>query len=149
MSQFKPVLAYPNRASAYFLGRIAIQKKILAQVHAVLPEKLADRVPACVVAKRKLLIYTESAAWASKIRFYSRAIQNAVNDKTDASIDMIQIRLLMPLQTASSSQQKPVRIPSAKIIDALQHSAADRPLDRLSDALLNLGTTLKRLSGRN
>ena len=148
MSQFKPVLAYPNRASSYFLGRIASQKKILAEIRAVLPEKLADQAQACVLEKRKLLIYVNSAAWASKLRFYSRAIMTAVNGKTDATVDMIQIRLLMPQQANDWPNNKVTKIPSAETIELLHSSADHTPSDRLAQALLNLSATLKRLSGK-
>ncbi len=147
MSQLKPVLAYPNRASSYFLGRIASQNKILAQIRAVLPENLANQAQACVIEKRKLLIYVNSAAWASRLRFYSRAILTAVNDKTDAAPDTIQIRLLMPRQTDAWATSAPVKIPSEETIELLHSSAIHTPSERLAEALLNLSTTLKRLSG--
>jgi len=149
MSQFKPVLAYPNRASSYFLGRIAIQKKILAEIRAVLPEKLAAQTQACVVEKRKLLIYVNSAVWASKLRFYSRTILTAVNGKTDATVDLVQIRLLMPRQEHHCSEHKATKIPSAETIELLHSSAVHAPSERLAEALQNLSVTLKRLSGQN
>lgn len=62
---FKAALSFPNRTIAYFYSQIEQQKQVLQRVHDVLPATIAHHVIHCVVNGKKLLVYTDTAAWAS------------------------------------------------------------------------------------
>jgi hypothetical protein len=75
-SVFKSALDFDGRQMAVCLAMIAEQNKLLAIVKTALPIEIAKSVNHCVRSKHRLLLYTESASWASQLRFYHQAILN-------------------------------------------------------------------------
>ncbi len=143
---FKPALSFPNRTFAYLYSQIEQQKQALQKIHEVLPAALGQHALHCVVHGKKLLVYTDTAAWASQLRFYNRAILAAIAPVTRESVSIMQIKINMgAIEAAPRAPRKP-NIPSAEQIELIHsHSltVADEPLKL---ALLKLSTTLKKLS---
>jgi len=143
---FKPALSFPNRTFAYLYSQVEQQKQVLQKIHGVLPATLAQHALHCVVHGKKLLVYTDTAAWASQLRFYNRAILAAIAPVTREPVSIMQIKIKMGAdQTEPPPSRKP-NIPSAEKIGLIHsHSltVADGPLKL---ALLKLSITLKKLS---
>lgn len=160
LTSFKAALSFPNRTIAHIYNQIKQQELILQRIHEVLPETIAEHALHCVVNGKKLLLYTETAAWASQLRFYSSMILAAIAPVTRESISIVQIKVRGEssltgrkrkilegegtLQTTSFGR-KP-NIPSAEKI-AFIHDYSLNVADRqLKQALLRLSSTLEKLS---
>lgn len=141
---FKNALNFSNRTTVQFQLTIEKHQKILQIIRSSLPDSLANQAKDCVVKDTKLLIFTDSAAWASQLRFYSQAIRTAVNSKCSENIDNIQLKVLDP--ETSINQSKPsLNIPSLENIELIRSNQLDAPDSKLKRALLNLSQTLKKL----
>jgi hypothetical protein len=92
LSSFKRSLSFQNRTMAFFYSQIEQQQRILQRIKAVLPEVLAKQVRHCLIRDKKLLIYTDSAAWASQLRFYKSTILASTVTLTKAPVEILQIK---------------------------------------------------------
>ena len=145
-TSFKAALSFQNRTIANFYSVVEQQKLLLQRIHAVLPEAIAKHALHCVVHGKKLLIYTNNAAWASQLRFYNKAILAAIAQATSESISIMQIKIMIePLQVAALSSRKPIT-PSAEKIALLHNFSLTIQDEQLRLALLKLSETLAKLS---
>ena len=92
-TSFKAALSFPNRTIAHFYSQIEQQKQVLQRIHEVLPATIAQHALHCVVNGKKLLVYTDTAAWASQLRFYNSAILAAIAPVTRESVSIMQIKV--------------------------------------------------------
>lgn len=93
---FKPILEFHNRTIDKLVTRIEQQQDLLSMVCEVLPEELAKNVSCCVIHNTTLLVYTNTAVWASKLRFYQAAILKVITPVIEKPVTRIQIRLIKP-----------------------------------------------------
>jgi hypothetical protein len=94
-----------------------------------------------------LLLYTESASWASQLRFYHQAILNKLAETEYKNIQGLQVKI-QP-KTIEQKTGRLLLIPSAKNIRMIQEQVKDQEQDVLSQALLRLSNTLeKRLKAK-
>jgi hypothetical protein len=155
---FKAALSFPNGTIAYYCSQIERQKQVLQHIHAVLPKSIAEHALHCVVNGKKLLIYTDTAAWASQLRFYNRAILDAIAPITRESVSIMQIKVRAETLPAGRKQEagdedfqtmppgrKP-NIPSAEKIAFIHSHSLTVSDERLKAALLRLSATLEKLS---
>ncbi|MGZ4981909.1 MAG: DciA family protein [Methylobacter sp.] len=155
LTSFKAALSFPNGTIAYYCSQIEQQKQVLQRIHEVLPIAIAEHALHCVVNGRKLLIYTDTAAWASQLRFYNRVILAAIAPVTRESVSIMQIKIRMepPLTErkqgvgASLPSRKP-NIPSAEKIEFIHNHSLTVSDEQLKQALLRLSATLEKLSKR-
>jgi hypothetical protein len=155
---FKAALSFPNGTIAYYCSQIERQKQVLQRIHAVLPLSIAEHALHCVVNGKKLLLYTDTAAWASQLRFYNRAILDAIAPLTRESVSIMQIRVRAETSPAERKREagdeafqtmppgrKP-NIPSAEKIAFIHSHSLTVSDERLKAALLRLSATLEKLS---
>lgn len=145
---FKQALSHPNRSLANLYAQIEQQKKLLLTIRKALPSMLATYARHCVINQNKLVIYTDSAAWASQLRFYSRAILKAIEPTTRHRIELLQVRISEPIDSQPKSRKRAARIPSADKIAMISSTGFDDSDDPLNQALFKLRATLERLSGQ-
>ncbi|MGZ5075597.1 MAG: DciA family protein [Methylobacter sp.] len=146
-TSFKAALSFPNRTIAHFYSRIEQQKQVLQCIHEVLPATIAAHALHCVIKGKKLLVYTDTAAWASQLRFYNSAILAAIAPLTREPVSMMQIKVRVETVQTLSSGRKP-NIPSAEKIELIHNHSLTVPDEQLKRALLRLSTTLAKLSKR-
>ncbi len=144
---FKLSLACENRTIAYFYSQLEQQKKLLHHLQAVLPEALAAQVRHCLVKDHKLLVYTDSAVWASQLRFYNKIILASVAPLSKQSVDTLQIKIMESL-TGGGRPSRKANIPSASTIAVIRTSGLTVSDNQLKQAMLKLSATLERLSGK-
>jgi hypothetical protein len=153
---FKAALSFPNGTIAYYCSQIERQKQVLQRIHAVLPKSIAEHALHCVVNGKKLLIYTDTAAWASQLRFYNRAILEAIAPVTREPVSIMQIKVRAEISPAGHKAEdrafqamppgrKP-NIPSAEKIAFIHSHSLTVSDERLKSALLRLSATLEKLS---
>ncbi len=143
---FKAALSFPNRTIAHFYSQIEQQKQVLQRIHAVLPITLAEHALHCVINGKKLLIYTDTAAWASQLRFYNSAILAAIAPVTRESISIMQIKVRMEMLTKISLPGRTPIIPSAEKIAFIHNHSLTVSDEQLKLALQRLSATLAKRS---
>ena len=145
---FKVSLSFQNRTMAYFYSQIEQQQQLLQRIQAVLPEALAKQARHCLIRDKKLLIYTDSAAWASQLRFYKSAILAAIVPLTRTPVELMQIKIIAGQTGLVLGSKRMAKIPSAEKIEVIRNHSLTVPDNQLRLALLRLSTTLERLSGK-
>lgn len=143
---FKAALSYPNRTIAYFYSQIEQQKLVLQRIHEVLPAVIAKHALHCVINGKKLLIYTDTAAWASQLRFYNSAILAAIATVTRESVTLMQIKVRTETSPATSKPARKPIIPTAEKIALIHEQSLTVSDEQLKQSLLKLSATLKKLS---
>lgn len=143
---FKTALSFPNRTIAHFYSQIEQQKQVLERILTTLPAVLAEHVLHCVTNDKKLLIYTDTAAWASQLRFYNSTILAAIAPVTRESVSIMQIKVIADLAATNAQPSRKPIIPSAEKIEMIRSHSLIASDDQLKLALLKLSATLTRLS---
>lgn len=146
-SSFKPMLSSSNKVLGKFANQLEKQAQLLALVKSVLPTDLVNYAQYCVISDQKILVYTDSAVWASQLRFYTRAMFELIKSQTTAvkDIEQVQIRIL-----PSISNQKPdpnqAIVPSIQTTREIRKAIPGDPEDSLYQALSHLCSTLENLT---
>jgi hypothetical protein len=140
----KPILHYPNRTIAQLSLQISQQLAILARIRAVLPKELEGHVLHCVYNNKKLLVYTDSANWASQLRFHSKTMLAACGQSISASV--LQVKIIGAM--AITSPKRKALIPPQAVADEIHSQGLITSDPQLKQALNKLGTTLTRLQAR-
>jgi hypothetical protein len=134
-----------NRPLAICLEKIAHQQQLLQSVRQVLPTHIAEHALHCVMSGARLLIYTNSAVWASQIRFYQEDILNKLQAAAQLKITRIQVKVMQAVNEARSN--RPTRLPSHSTAYAMLKQIDENSQDELDLAMANLAQTLlKRLN---
>ncbi|MCX7067743.1 MAG: DciA family protein [Methylococcales bacterium] len=141
----KTPLSYQNQTMAYFHGQIGQQKRLLQAIQKLLPFDLANHVHCCLIKDKKLLLYTDSAAWASQLRFYNGVILAA----NELLVDVVQIKVMTQEAGFVTQSECKARLPSSEKIAELQKDSLNIADEPLKAALLKLSATLARLSNKN
>jgi hypothetical protein len=143
---FKTALDFDNKQLNLCLAQITAQQALLAIVRTALPADIALHAVHCVASGSQLLLYCDSASWASQIRFFNRAILDKLHGAGHPYIVRLQVRIVPPMAEPIRRKRTP-RLPSADNVGliAQQFNSADEQ-DVLATALTRLGATLaKRL----
>ncbi len=134
---------------AYFYSQIEQHQLIARRIQAVLPDALAKQVRHCLIRDKKLLVYTDSAAWASQLRFYNCAMLAAIEPLTRASVEIMQIKIIGGQTGLVLGPKRKAKLPSVEKIENIRNDSLAVSDDQLRLALLKLSSTLERLSGRS
>jgi hypothetical protein len=143
---FKLAHSFQNRALDVFQIRLAQQQSLLRAIRGRLPRPLADHVLHCVVNGNKLLLYTDSAAWASQLRFLKQEILQSARDAYGGTLDKLQIRLLADQMSGHPRPGRKANLPSSEKIAMIGDQAKDSGDDPLRQALRRLSATLAKLA---
>ena len=133
---------------AYFYSQIEQQRRILQRIQAVLPEALAKQARHCLIRDKKLLIYTDSAAWASQLRFYNSAILAAIVPLTRTPVEILQIKIIAGQTGFIQGPKRKAKLPSVEKIENIRNHSLTVSDNQLRSALLKLSATLERLSAK-
>lgn len=133
--------SFQSQIPRHLWQQLALQKKILHEVRALLPDTLAKQVCHCLISDDKLLIYTDSAVWATQLRFYQTKIQAAFQ----TLVSSVHIRLTSDVNVMPATEHK-AKLPSLETIKDLEQDSLAIEDETLRQALLHLSETLARLS---
>jgi len=143
---YRPALSFQNQITSHLRHQILQQKRILQAVQMVLPEQLAKQVKHCLIKEQKLLVYTDSAVWASQLRFYNSMMLVATASLNNETVTTVLIRIItQPVGFVAQSERK-AKLPSPEKIAEFQKDSLNIDDESLRLALLKLGATLERLS---
>jgi len=142
---FETPLAYQNSTINSLLNQLEYQKNILRNIRTVLPKPLAQHAMHGLIKDHCLIIYTDSAVWATQLRFYQQTLLNDLTIAHARPLKALKIKLISEPTgvTGNSLTNKPL-MPSIEAIESMQidiMTISDEPL-RL--ALTKLNTTLKK-----
>jgi len=143
---FKASLSFQNHTMAYFYSQIEQQQRILQRIRAVLPEALAKQARHCLIRDKKLLIYTDSAVWASQLRFHNSVILAAIMPLTRTPVEILQIKIMTVQTGIIFGTRRKAKIPSVEKIEYIRSHSLAFSDNQLQLALLKLSSTLERLS---
>jgi hypothetical protein len=97
------------------IGRVASQARALEELARItrnaVPEPMQSHVLACAVRDRTLIVFTDTAAWGSQIRFIQTAILDALADTTGHRLKDIRFKIQ---QTATEQPVDPGSQPTVK-----------------------------------
>ena len=141
---FKSALDFDGRPMAMCLEKLAEQKRFLRVVQTTLPEQIAEHAMHCVISDTRLIIYTDSAVWASQIRFFQEVILNKIQGAGQRKITNMQIKVLPPV--GPLNRARGVRVPASETVQALLGQVNDKSSDALDIALSKLAKTLSKRS---
>lgn len=139
---FKPAMDFNGRPLAVCLEKIAEQKQLLNRVQNSLPADIAEHAVHCVLSNTRLLVYTDSAVWASQIRFFNQLILNDMRAGGHQNILSVQVKIILSAKHGSS--KRIVRLPSAETVAGIFGQIDDESGDALDLALAKLGRTLRK-----
>lgn len=145
---FKPALLFPNNALAYVYSQIELQKRLLRPVREALPATLSTHVVHCIIKKKELIIFTDTAAWASQLRFYHNTMLASIAPLTKESVNLLQVKVMTSLPGIELRQASAPIIPSAEKIKLIRSTGTMASDEHLKQALIKLSATLQRLSDK-
>jgi hypothetical protein len=140
---FRSATAFPNRTLAHLHNQIQQQKLVLQRVHKILPTAIAKHVQHCVINGKKLLVYTDSASWATQLRFYNSAILTSIAPVTKGTVSIMQIKIRSEVLRATVKTRKP-NIPSAEQIQHIHKQSLVIEDGQLKLALLRLSAAMEK-----
>ena len=141
----KPVLAHFNNGIAHLCLKIKQQLTLLEQIKSALPRELAVHALHCVINNKKLLVYTDSAVWASQLRFHEKAIQSAIKSLHPETGLSLQVKILDNPATSSSKTNRRSIIPSIAVAHEILNQSLTIKDPLLKQSLEQLSKTLVRL----
>lgn len=138
---FKKSLSFDNQIIANIKSNIATSERMLRQIKSNLANDLSSHIIACVVKNKSLIIYTKSATWATKLRFYSQHLLRATNTQSLPSINKIIVKISLENRNYARKKRLPIK-PTLKSIETVL-SVADATDGILQESLIRLFKTLK------
>ena len=130
-----------------FLKSLNAESKRLSElleiVRSHLPEPLAGHCLAVSGSKNSLILYTESSAWASRLRFISRQLQTNLHS-AGLSVEKISIRVSIK-RTQRTPKHEKIRQLTPKNAELLQQLANDMPDDQLKASLQRLSRHVRKI----
>jgi hypothetical protein len=94
--QPNPVVSYIREGSPLhnLLTRNRGNKQLLDRIRDLLPEQIREHCTAATIENRRVILYAESSAWASRLRFLSRDLARQLNQNNIAA-DRINVRVFL------------------------------------------------------
>ena len=138
---FKRSLSYDNRILARILANVEKSRHLLTLTQISLPDNISPHVVGCVIEQSILIVYVESAAWATKLRFHGKSLLRKIKKFDLPIIDKIIVRITTAASKYKAQHRLPNR-PANTSITAIQHSAQSTDGD-LQKSLIKLSETLQ------
>lgn len=143
-SYFKAAGDYSFPKLDAYLTTIKQQQNLLKLLKSVLPTPLESHALYAVTGLNKVLLYTDSAVWATQLRFFFPSMLEKLHHAGFARIDSVQVRLL-DCGVDKTVRRKP-RLPNRGNIHLVRQTASQQQDKRLTAALLKLSKTLEKRS---
>ncbi len=127
--------------------QVVRQLALLGEVKSVLPENVENHALHCVVSKKTLLVYTDSANWAMQLRFHGEAMLAAANTDANLKLTAVKVKILPAYEQREQKRKRNLPSPDTVKLIAANSQAAQDP--QLKAALVKLSSTLTRLQQEN
>ncbi|GAB4254636.1 MAG: hypothetical protein Kow0065_01910 [Methylomicrobium sp.] len=141
------ILIYRYRTFGKIAAQMEQQLHLLRIIKASLPRSLADHTVHCLIDNTKLIVYADSANWASQLRFHRTTMLKAIEKSANHSITTLQFRIAEPIIQKTDRRSRQAKIPNHDSLSHLRNSInSTANHDPLAASLLKLTETLERLS---
>ena len=138
------ILSRPGKIHSSIIDPLKAQNRLLIDVKKAVPPFLREHCVACVVKENNLILFTDSPAWASRLRFHGASIIDELNQPLRSNtITKVKLRVLIPPTTPKTNREQHSQVPSSKTIHALKSSANTLSNIELKNALSRLALTLE------
>jgi len=131
--------------------RVAFHAELLKRIRETMPGPAAKHCQYCVAREDgSVVLYVDSQAIASQLRFRLPALLTKLNETSQLSIKQIILRnlpLTSPSKALESARQ--MKAPAPTAIEAVKASSQSAPNDDLAKALARLGATMERYAGKS
>ncbi|MBK8814793.1 MAG: DUF721 domain-containing protein [Methylococcaceae bacterium] len=135
----------PNQLCLHINHQLAI----LNRARTALPSHLADHALHAVLKNNKLIIYTDSALWASQLRFFCPVIKESIEKAYFLSLNTTQIKIVRLPTLEGIKPNRSVAIPSQSVINEIRDQSRLCTDAHLKKSFLKLSNTLDRLRIKN
>lgn len=126
--------------------KLQTHQAIFRQVNSVVPNSIKAHLVDCATKGTKLLLFTDSSAWASQLRFYNPIVLKALKNQSIPPIKQIHIRIVPP-EPKHNRRLKKTRTPSLEAINGIRSAGENAEEPVIKNSLVRLASTLeKRLS---
>jgi len=131
--------------------RVAIHARLLRKIKETVPGPMAEHCLHCVAKEDgSLVLYTDSQAFASQLRFHVPSILARLDAVGETSIRQIAIRnLAMEPQPGPAKPAARMKKPSTEAIEAIKASSRRDGGDELDAALARLGESMERYAAES
>ncbi|AAU91496.1 DUF721 domain-containing protein [Methylococcus capsulatus] len=136
----------PRKTLETCLARIETHRRLLETIRRLLPPPLAHHCRECVAGDGTLVLYAESAAWASQLRFYLPRIIEELAQEGHGQFRRGKVRTLsLAMEAPRAAPRRPApHRPLPATIAAIDAAARASEGD-IGTALARLCSTLRRL----
>ena len=128
---------HTDPAIRQLLSRSAQQNSLLHYVQKLLPKPLGEHCLAAVHKEDSLVLFADSSAWASRLRFVSRNLIRELQRRDQAGIERISVRIFIP-DRARKPKPRSKTLLSKENAQLLQQTAESIGDPALSAALIRL-----------
>jgi len=90
------LLAGPGNKLNTLKARSQQRSRVLEQVRAALPARLAQAVASAGIEQGRLTIGVMGAVWASRLRYLTDSLRTQVTESTGAAILSVRVRVVPP-----------------------------------------------------
>ncbi len=112
----------------------------LQMVKRLLPAPLCDHCLSVVIKSRQLILYADSSAWASRLRYFSRELASRLSNK-HLDINKISVKIMVDnRKVAAKRKVREARLLSTENADLLSRVADHTPDPDLQAALRRLSS---------
>ena len=141
----QPVGGYLNNSAlSTLVSELEKQGSLLRSIRNHLPDFLGQHCVHCIHKSGNLILYVDSPAFATQMRFHTAALLPAVNRMTRHQFTSIQVRTQVADRARPAVQPSQIRADRKKSGQHLLESAEDHPAGDMQAALWRLGKTLTR-----
>ncbi len=138
--KLKQILFGPESTLSRLSASVASHEALLIRVHRALPESLTRHCIAVSVDGDMLVIVTDSASWATQLRFHEQIVlSDLATDKPFKGIRRLSVRVRMGRDTPATEidlhPDNKISTQGRNIINSCANSITDKPL---SNALRRL-----------
>jgi hypothetical protein len=118
------------------LSEIRSQQLLLQRVRGLLPAPLPEHCISTILKERRLVIYVDSSAWASRVRFLSRELTRRLASE-QLAVEKVSVRVMLQQPKTQQPQPSPRGISSAnaRILGQMAEGISD---NGLREALMRL-----------
>lgn len=119
---------------------ISARRTLLAEVRTHLPEEVATHCLAAQIEGARLILHSDSPAWATRLRYLSNQLCSLL-EPGHPTLREIRIKVLLTRGTGRPPARKPYK--SAQAAEVIESSADSTAPGPLRDALLRLSRAVK------
>lgn len=138
-------LSKKNNAIAKLSLQINQQLITLDQVKNCLDSHIAAHLRHALIKNDRLLLYADSALWASQLRFRASAIQSVIEKANGLLLKSVKIKVMTLPDYDTNHSTRQIVLPSQPVINKIRDQGLSMTDPALRNALTGLSDTLDRL----